>query len=117
MSMEFHAEKPIYRQITDYVCARVIDGEWPDGSRLPSLRDLAAQMSVNTHTVLRAYETLQDEGIAEVRRGMGYFLSADARNRVLCRQRLEFIRVKAPAFFDEMTRLGLTLADLNFREV
>lgn len=111
--MEFHAEKPIYRQITDFVCARIISGEWRDGERLPSLRDLAASMAVNSHTVLRAYESLQADGIAEVRRGMGYFLTADARSRALNQQRLEFINVKAPAFFEEMRRLGLSIDDLT----
>ncbi|MDE6301829.1 MAG: GntR family transcriptional regulator [Muribaculaceae bacterium] len=110
--MEFHAERPIYRQIADYVCARILEGEWKNGARVPSMRDLGAQMSVNAHTVLRAYESLQADGIMEVRRGMGYFLTEDARERALHLQRMEFIKTKAPEFFAEMTRLQLTLDDV-----
>lgn len=111
--MEFHAEKPIYRQIIDFVSARIVEGEWPDGSRVPPVRELAARMSVNSHTVLRAYDALQADGIMEVRRGMGYYLTADARERSLQMLRREFIESKAPAFFAEMHRLGLSIEDLT----
>lgn len=110
--MDFHAEKPIYKQISEYVFARIADGEWTNGSRVPSIRELAAQMAVNSHTVLRAYDSLQADGVLEVRRGMGYFLTADARERSLAIQRRDFLESRVPAFFAEMKRLGLTLDDL-----
>lgn len=110
--MDFHAEKPIYQQIVDYAFARILSDEWQAGTRVPSVRELAAQMSVNTHTVLKAYDYLQAREILVVRRGMGYYLADDARQRVQAQQRETFIRVTAPAFFREMRLLGLKLSDI-----
>lgn len=56
--MDFHAEKPIYQQIVDYAFAKILSGEWPEGKRIPSVRELAALMCVNTHTILKAYDYL-----------------------------------------------------------
>lgn len=44
--MDFHAEKPIYQQIVDYAFAKILSGEWPEGKRIPSVRELAALMCV-----------------------------------------------------------------------
>lgn len=112
MPMDFHAEKPIYQQIVDYAFAKILSGEWNPGERVPSVRELAGQMSVNTHTVLKAYEYLQLHEIITVKRGMGYFLTDDARTKVNQSRRDAFLRVTAPAFFKEMRLLGLSIEDV-----
>lgn len=76
--MEFTTDKPIYRQIADYCCEQVLTGAWPSGGKVPSVRELALDMAVNTHTVLKAYDQLQADGIIAPRRGMGYYAADDA---------------------------------------
>ena len=110
--MDFHAEKPIYQQIVDYSFAQILSGAWVPEGRLPSVRDLAAQMSVNTRTVVKAYDYLQSKGIIAVQRGMGYYLSADAPQMVAKERREDFLHNVAPAFFEQMRLLGLTILDL-----
>lgn len=110
--MDFHAEKPIYQQIVDYAFAKILSDEWNPGQRIPSVRELAAQMSVNTHTVLKAYDYLQLHEILIVKRGMGYFLADDARDKVNKSRREAFLTITAPAFFKEMKLLGLTIDDV-----
>lgn len=110
--MNFHAEKPIYQQIIEYSFARILSGEWQAGSRLPSVRDLAAQMNVNTHTVLKAYEYLQARGIVMVQRGLGYYLTPDAPEMVNTERRDTFLKTTAPAFFAQMKLLGLTIDEV-----
>lgn len=112
MPMDFHADKPIYQQIVDFAFANILSGQWQGGGRVPSVRDLAAMMSVNSHTALKAYDYLQAHGIINMRRGMGYYLADDARQRVEVERRQEFLTVTAPAFFKQMRLLGLTLDDL-----
>lgn len=113
MPMDFHADKPIYQQIIDYAFANILSGVWLGGERVPSVRDLAAMMSVNTHTALKAYDYLQARGIISMRRGMGYYLAEDARAIVEAERREQFLTVTAPEFFRQMRLLGLTLDDLK----
>ena len=68
--MEFSDNKPIYRQIVDYAFNCIIDGTWAPGARIPSVRELAADLGVNTRTVLKAMEDLQDMAVIESRRAM-----------------------------------------------
>ena len=110
--MIFNTDKPIYRQIIDYSFGCIISGQWPPEAKVPSVRELAVQMSVNTHTVLKAFEYLQQHGIIFPRRGMGFFLSAEAPELVEAARREEFFDVTMPALFNEMKMLGIGIDEI-----
>lgn len=105
--MEFNDNKPIYRQITDYAYTRIITGEWESGKRIPSVRELTALLGVNSRTVLKAMENLQQSGIIKAQRGMGFILATDAKERVNEERRREFFATTLPAFVREMELLGI----------
>ncbi len=67
---------PIWRQIEDGVRRLVSSGALAPGEAVPSVRDLAKDLRVNPATVAKAYQRLTDEGLLEVRRGEGTFVSA-----------------------------------------
>ncbi len=113
--MEFNNNKPIYRQIVDYAYNRIIDGVWPPGERIPSVRELAADMGVNTRTVLKAMEDLQDSRIITPRRGMGFILAVDASDIIMEARRREFFDITVPALVDDMRRLGISTDELVAR--
>lgn len=79
---------------------------------MPSVRELAAQMQVNSHTVLNAYDYLLDRGIITPKRGLGYFLTDDAYEKVRQDQRKEFFENDLPAFFNKMKILGISLSEI-----
>lgn len=110
--MEFSDNKPIYKQIVDYAFNCIIDGQWPPGGRIPSVRELSAEMGVNTRTVLKAMEELQSLAMIEPRRGMGFTLAADAAPKVLEARRREFFSVTVPHLCEEMKRLGISPTEL-----
>ena len=110
--MDFANDKPIYRQIVDYCYARILAREWPPGERIPSVRELAVMLQVNTHTVLKALETLQDEEIIVPRRGMGYILVPEAAEKTAEARRREFFATTLPSLRREMELLGITPAEL-----
>lgn len=62
---------PLFEQLASAVRAAIIDGRVIGGERLPAARDLAGDLGVNMHTVLRAYRVLRDEGLIELHRGRG----------------------------------------------
>lgn len=61
----------VFEQVAAEIRRAILDGEARPGERLPPARDLAAELSVNTNTVLRALRLLRDEGLLEFRRGRG----------------------------------------------
>ncbi|HAF86725.1 MAG TPA: GntR family transcriptional regulator, partial [Sphaerochaeta sp.] len=73
--MQFNNRSPIYLQIAQYIHGLITNSTWVEEERIPSVRDMAMQLEVNPNTVIRAYSMLQDEGILENQRGIGYFVA------------------------------------------
>lgn len=68
--------RPVYRQIADEVARAVLVGVLKTGDALPGTRQLAHDLKLNPNTARHAYQTLQHEGIVEMRRGRGAFIAA-----------------------------------------
>ncbi len=105
--MEFNNNKPIYLQIVDSVCERILNGELRPESRLMSVRELGAELEVNPNTVMRSYERMTDAGIIYNKRGIGYFISADAKSIVLSTQQKYFLEEELPAILRKMKLLDI----------
>ncbi len=110
--MEFATDKPIYRQIADYCCEQILTGAWASGGKVPSVRELALDMAVNTHTVLKAYEQLQDDEIIAPRRGMGYYSADDAPARILEIRKRDFYANTLLALRHRLDLLGISPEEL-----
>lgn len=105
--MEFNANKAIYLQISDALCERILSGELKSEDRIPSVREYGADVGVNPNTVMRTYEKLTQEEIIYNKRGIGYFVSPDAREKVLEAKRKEFFENDLPSFRRKMELLGI----------
>lgn len=110
--MDFKKQKPIYLQIADTLCERIVAGEWQVDERVPSVRDVAAELGVNPNTVMRTYDYLQNAEIIYNRRGVGYFVDPKASERILKLNRQHFIDDELPYFVQRMNMLGLTWEDM-----
>lgn len=111
--MDFKTDKPIYRQIIDLCFSRIINGEWPPGAKLPSVREMSIELAVNARTVLSAFDELQDAEIIFSQRGIGYFLSPDAPEKVRKARTLEFFNTSLEALADEMDALGISIEEVT----
>ena len=105
--MEFDSNKSIYLQICDTICENILSGDLAPDSRIPSVREYGADIGVNPNTVMRSYEKLTSEGIIYNRRGIGYFISPDAKEIVLQSQRNEFLCQELPKISKRMKLLGI----------
>ncbi len=110
--MEFRKQKPIYLQIADRLMEQILQGEPAEDDRMPSVRDVAVNMGVNPNTVMRTFEQLQSEEIIYNRRGVGYFVSPDAKKRILAEQRREFLEEELPLIRQKMQMLGISFEEV-----
>ncbi|NBK21913.1 MAG: GntR family transcriptional regulator [Spirochaetia bacterium] len=111
--MQFNNRSPIYVQIAQYIHDLIINSTWVDEERIPSVRDMAIELEVNPNTVIRTYSMLQDEGILENQRGIGYFTAKGAKDLVLKKRRDHFIKSELPNLFDSMRTLDVTLEEIE----
>lgn len=105
--MKFLEDKPIWLQIEAEVRRRILAKEWAEGEKIPSARELAADLAVNPATVMRAYDTLQETGILESRRGVGSFVAERGQFRVRVEERKIFEEIELPALRARMKSLGI----------
>lgn len=112
-NVDFKKQKPIYLQIADSICERIMSGELPPDGRVPSVRDVAVDLCVNPNTVMRTFEYLQQNEIIFNRRGVGYFVEPKATERIIKLHRQSFIDDELPYFIQKMKMLGLTLKEVE----
>ncbi|HEY0963730.1 MAG TPA: GntR family transcriptional regulator [Pseudomonadales bacterium] len=111
--MDFKPNYPIYLQVADFICEKVLTGAWNDGDKLPAVKDLAVMTSVNPNTVIKALTHLVDNEILTTQRGIGYFLTNGARSKTLALKRNQFIDQELPQVFASMKLLGLSIEELH----
>jgi GntR family transcriptional regulator len=112
MFIELRADdpRPVYRQIADEVQRAVSVGVLKPGEALPATRQLAQELRLNPNTVQHAYRTLAQEGIVEMRRGLGAFVCAKPREPKRGSQAVA--RQIAERALREAFRNGLLASDL-----
>jgi GntR family transcriptional regulator len=103
---------PIYRQLMELLLTGILDGTYPEGDMLPSVRQLAADFKVNPLTVAKAFQELAIEELAEKRRGIGFVVKAGVRQAVQRREKARFLREEWPQIKARMERLGIDPAEL-----
>jgi len=78
--IDAQSPQPLHEQLAAQIRRGIAARELAEGEKLPPARDLAKGLGVNMHTVLRAFQTLRDEGLLEVRRGRGTSVARDAKS-------------------------------------
>ncbi len=111
--MEFRANKAIYVQIADQFNSQILKGVWKADEKVPSVRQLAVELEVNPNTVMRTYSMLQKQGIIYNKRGIGYFVSPQAKTILLDQMKKQFIDNELPDFFERINLLKLSIKDIE----
>lgn len=106
--------QPIYQQLADQLAAGLLDGDPAEGTAMPSVRVLATKHLLNPLTVNRALQALDDEGLLENRRGMGFYVNHGARERLRAAERQRFLDKEWPRLRDRLRRLDISPEQLNW---
>lgn len=104
--MQFQDNIPIYIQIEKYLYRQIALGQLKPGEKVPSVRQLAVELTVNVNTVQRALNQMNNEGILYVKRGLGSFVTKDTN--LISQKRQELVKDELNEFLKSTTQLGLT---------
>lgn len=106
--MKFNDTQPIFLQIADYVCDMILRDHLTADMSVPSIRELAVNLEVNPNTVMRAFERLSANEIVYNKRGIGYFVTAGANEKIFVQRRKRLFDDVLPGIFEEMKLLNVS---------
>lgn len=109
---QFNDREPIFLQIRQRIVEMILKKAVPEGEALPSVRQIATDLSVNPLTVTKAYDGLVDIGVVESRRGMGMYVNGGAREKLLAHERRRFLDQDWPRIVAQIRALELDPAEL-----
>lgn len=113
MAWQMNSERPIYSQLYDKLLVRIVCGIYKAGNRLPSVRELAAEASVNPNTMQRAFAELEHSGLIVTQRNSGRVVTGDMTKIEAARHQLALTQVNS--FIANMRELGYS--DLEIMEL
>ena len=111
--MDFNDGQSIFLQIADNLSEKIAQGEYNPGDKVPSVREMAAEMGVNPNTIMRTFNQLQMNGIIDNKRGIGYFVTEKARETILLEKKKVFFEKSLPELLKQAQLLGITADELK----
>ena len=112
MHLMSDATRPVYLKLRDLIAAAIIEGRYPEGEMLPSVRAFAAEQGANPLTVAKAYSQFQADGLIDVQRGVGMFVTRGAAARLRETERRRLLDEEWPTIRPRMSRLGIDVGAL-----
>jgi GntR family transcriptional regulator len=112
LSIDTRDPTPIYAQVERGLRAGIASGHLQPGAQLPTVRQLAVDLSVNANTVARVYAELERQGVLETRRGVGTFVAAGAPRAVPARERRRQLAVFLTRVLADAAAAGFTIDEV-----
>jgi DNA-binding transcriptional regulator YhcF (GntR family) len=106
MQWELNSERPVYLQLIEQIQAGIISGFFKPGDKLPSVRDLAAEATVNPNTMQKALAELERTGLIYTNRTSGRFITSD--EVMIKKLKGKSAKEQINDFIDRMKQLGFT---------
>ena len=107
MAWTLDSDRPIFLQIVERIQTDIVSGRYQPGDKLPSVRDLAAEASVNPNTMQKAFAELERTGLVYSRRTSGRFITEDCH--MIEQLKTSLATEKMEEFLAQMRQLGFQL--------
>ena len=107
--MEYNPTLPIYLQTANAIKRDIVTGKLSPGEKLPSVRDLAVEYTINPNTVSRVYKELESEGVCFTRRGMGTFVTEEQEKVDMLKEEMAGNLIRD--FLESMEQLGFSRSE------
>lgn len=106
---DFKQDRAIYLQMAERICDEILAGKYNADERIPSVRELAVLLEVNTNTVVKTYDLLLQWGIIYTKRGLGYFVTGNAHQKIRQTKGEKFMNDNLPELFRQMELLDIPI--------
>ena len=106
---DFKQDRAIYLQMAERICDEILAGKYNADDRIPSVRELAVLLEVNTNTVVKTYELLLQWEVIYTKRGLGYFVTTDALKKIRQTRSSKFMNENLPELFRQMELLDISI--------
>lgn len=110
MAWNLDSDRPIYAQLLERIQLQIVSGIYGPGDKLPSVRELAAEASVNPNTMQKAFAELERSGLIITRRTSGRFVTED--KEMIAQIRTQLAKEEALSFIAKMKELGFEKKDI-----
>ena len=110
MAWNLDSDRPIYAQLLERIQLQIVSGIYPPGGKLPSVRELAAEASVNPNTMQKAFAELERSGLIVTKRTSGRFVTED--KDMITQIRTQLAKEEALSFIEKMKELGFEKNDI-----
>lgn len=110
MTWNLNSERPVYLQLMERIQRNILSGTYRHGEKLPSVRELAAQATVNPNTMQKALQELERSGLIYTERTNGRYITTDVSLIEQTRKQLATTETKAYLF--TMNNLGYQTNDI-----
>ena len=102
--IEFDNKRPVYIQIIEFIKKQIVNENLALGEKIPSVRELAGNLSVNVNTIQKSYKELEREGVTITKRGMGSFVTDD--KDVIIKLKKDMAETIVDDFLKDMNDIG-----------
>ena len=110
MAWNLDSDRPIYAQIVEIIQMQIVSGYYQPGDKLPSVRELAAQASVNPNTMQKAFAELERSGLILTQRAAGRTVTED--KEMIASIKLNLAKEQVENFVTQMKKLGFTREEI-----
>lgn len=110
--MDFNQHKPIYLQIVEQIEDKILSGALKADERIDSVREMATALGVNPNTVMRSYEFLERGEVIYNKRGVGFFISSEAKEKIKFSRKKNFLENEIPTLFAKMNLLEVDIEEV-----
>ena len=99
--------------MADRLCDEILADTYKDDDRIPSVREYAVLLEVNTNTAVKAYDELARANIIYNQRGLGYFVTKGAKKQIMKERKRRVMKTHLPELFRQMRLLGIDIKDID----
>jgi DNA-binding transcriptional regulator YhcF (GntR family) len=113
LKLDFNTEKPIYIQLAEGLEDAIITGAYQEEAQIPSTTEISVNYKINPATALKGINVLVDSGIVYKKRGLGMFVSSNAKEKILNKRKEAFYDTFITAIVSEAKKLSISKEDIN----
>lgn len=110
---DWNDKVPIFQQIKELIEKQIVLGIWSEGSALPSVRKVAAEMKINHLTVMKAYQLLADQQLIEKKRGQGMYVLPGAIEKLKTYKKQQFLSQEIPRIVQMLKCIDMPWNDFS----